>query len=173
MAKILWGFGGVVFTDGVTTATFSGGIGTIDYRPIQPMFQTVNDGMASRLRGFHAYLSLQELYNVDSDDYIQYQNLATIISGMVSSTEQKTITITPRNDSTIEGSLTYTCILLSSIKPADLHRVKTGQRMGLEFMDIRKLTSIPTTVSDTDVDTYVDDSGDTYVDDSGDSYVDQ
>ena len=170
MAQILWGFGGVKFDDAVTVATFSGAVGKITYIPIQSQFPNINDGISSRLRGYRVEIDVSELYNIDSDDYVQYQNLATILSGLVNSAGQGTVTITPRNDSTITNNITYTCILTSPFSPEDVHRVKTGQRVDLSFTCINKVTTIPTTVSDTAAQNYIDGT-DTYIDGT-DTYID-
>lgn len=171
-AKILFGFGGCKFDDGSIVATFDGGIGVITYTPIQITKESVDHNIISRLLGFRVTINTSELYNIDATDYIQYQRLAGMFSQMVSSTTQRTMTVTPRNDSTITNDISYECILTSKFSPSDIERLKTGQKLSLSFTCTTMQDSIPTIVSDTTADTYVDDSGDTYVDDSGDSYID-
>ena len=152
MAQILFGFGGVKIESTNYTATFSGGSGNITYSPIQLETENVDYNIVSRLLGYRVTIDISELINIDSDDYIQYQRLARILSDLVSSTTQRTVTITPRDDSTLTNSLEYECILTSSFSPEDLHRVKTGQRIALKFTCINKAVAIPRVVSDTDID---------------------
>jgi len=156
MAQILFGFGGVELIrapyTAPYTATFSGGVGKITYSPIQIVKENLNYNIVSRLFGYRVTIDISELINIDSDDHIQYQNLARILSGLVDSDEQKTVKITPRDDSTLTNNLEYECILTSSFSPEDLHRVKTGQRIALKFTCINKAVTIPRVVSDTDID---------------------
>ena len=152
MAQILFGFGGVKFDDGVSVATFSGGLGNITYSPIQLETENVEHNIVSRLLGYRVTIDVSELINIDSDDYIQYQRLTRILGGLVSSTSQRTVSITPRDDSTLTKSLKYECILTSAFSPEDVHRVKTGQRIALKFTCINKAVTIPRVVSDTDID---------------------
>lgn len=174
-AKILFGFGGVKFFKNIHgqdyTATFPGGHGKIIYTPIQLIHDTVDHGIASRLLGWRVTIDISELYNVDSDDYLEYQTLANMLSDLVDSTTQKTVTITPRDDSTITNDLTYECILTSSFSPSDIHRLKTGQNLALKFTCINKLTSIPTTVSDTTTNIYWDGTDEYW--DGTDKYIDE
>ena len=171
MAAILFGFGGCKFEkSGYTTATFSGGTGTPIYTPIQIMKENVGYDVISRLKGYRLTLEISALYNVDSDDYIQYQYLAQILTALVDSDTQQTLTLTPRDDSTITPP-TYECILTSPVTPADLHRIKIGQVMALSFTCITMQDTIPSIVSDTTAQDYWDGT-DQYVDDGADQYID-
>ena len=174
MAKILFGFGGIKLTDGTYTAEFSGASGILEFVPIQIVKENINYNIISRLLGFRLNIYLNEIYNVDDDDYVQYQYLIQIINSLVNSNGQNTITITPRNDSTITNVLSYECILASNVKPEDLHRFKLGQKINLKFQCINKINEIPYNVlSDTTANTYIDDVADTYVDENGDIYIDE
>ena len=173
MAQILFGFGGCIISDGVNIATFTGGEGTIEYIPYQKRVRAVNGNWINKLKGYDVKITCNKLYNIDSDDYVQYQKLARALSGNFVGTNQ-TLTITPRNDSTITDSLSYECYLDSSFKPEDVHRVKTGQVSGLTFMCSTLKNGIPTLISDTTeqdywngTDLYVDDGADQYIDDLG------
>ena len=180
MAQILFGFGGVSFDSNINgnrrTATFSGGSGKIVYTPIQTIVEDDDDNIDSRLRGYRVTIDISELINIDSDDYIQYQYLAQILSDLVDSDAQQYVTVTPRDDTTLTNSIEYNCILTGAFSPEDVHRVKTGQRLALSFTCINKHDTIPTVVSDTSNNTYVDDDGGTndywdgtnqYIDDLG------
>ena len=172
-AQILLGFGGCKFDDGVTVATFTGGSGIATYTPIQIIRENVDRDIVSRLLGYRVTLDCSELYNLISTDYLQYQNLATILSGLVNSAAQGKLTVTPRNDTGLDYNVEYECILTSAFSPKDIHRLKTGQVTGLQFTCINKVTNIPTLVSDTDTNNYWDgtdtywDGTNTYIDDLG------
>jgi len=155
-AKILFGFGGVKFSAGTDTATFEGGNGTITYTPIQIIKENVNHNIISRLLGYRVTINTSDLYNIDSDDYEQYQHLARILSSLVNSTLQRTVTIYPRYDTTITNDLTYECILTSAFSPDDICRIKTGQVLNLSFSCIAMQDTIPTTVSNTTESIYWD-----------------
>ncbi len=170
MAQILFGFGGVKIQGTLYTASFSGGIGKITYTPIQLRDENVDHNVVSRLLGYRVTIDISELINIDPDDYLQYQYLASILSELVDSDSQKTVTIIPRNDTTITSDLEYTCILTSPFSPDDLHRVKTGQRVSLQFTSIEKHTSIPTTVSGTTEQIYWDGTDEYW--DGTDKYID-
>ena len=159
MAQIWLGFGGCKFSKDGITATFSGGVGIPDFIPYQTILPTVNHAIASRLYGFKLVLDIKELYNLSTTDYLQYQYLAQILTALVDSDTQQTVTVTPRNDSTITP-LTFECILTSSVTPADIHRVKTGQVMPLQFTCITMQTSIPTTVGDMEDNNWVFETSD-------------
>ena len=170
MAQILFGFGGVKFDDGVSVATFSGGSGNITYSPIQLEEENVNHNIVSRLLGYRVTIEISELINIDSDDYIQYRNLADILSRLVDSDTQRTVTVTPRDDSGLTNNLTYECILTSAFSPEDVHRVKTGQKLNLSFTCVNKQLFIPTTVSDTNEQDYWDGTDNYW--DGTDNYID-
>ena len=170
MAKILFGFGGVKFDDGASVATFSGGSGKITYTPIQIVKENIEYNIVSRLLGYRVTIKISELINIDSDDYIQYRNLADILSRLVDSDTQRTVTVTPRDDSTITNDLTYECILTSAFSPEDVHRVKTGQKLNLSFTCVNKKILIPTTVSDTTASIYWDGTDEYW--DGTDNYYD-
>ena len=178
MAQILFGFGGVQFDSNINgnrrTATFAGGSGNITYTPIQIIKENMSYNILSRLKGYRVTIDITELINIDSDDYIQYQYLAQILSDLVDSDAQQYVTVTPRDDTTLTNSIEYNCILTGAFSPEDVHRVKTGQRLALSFTCINKHDTIPTVVSDTSNNTYVDDDGGTndYWDGT-DQYIDE
>jgi len=152
MAQILFGFGGVRFDDGQSVATFSGGSGLITYTPIQIKKENIDYNIISRLLGYRVTINTSELYNIDTTDYLQYQYLARILSGLVNSTTQRTVTIYPRDDDTITNDVSYECILTSDFSPQDIHRLKTGQNLSLSFTCTTMQDTIPTTISDTGLD---------------------
>lgn len=171
MAVKTWlGFGGCKFEKNGITATFTGGVGTPDYVPEQIIKKNIVPTVISRLKGFWLILDIKELYNFADTDYLQYQYLAQIITALIDDDIQQTVTVTPRDDSTITP-LSYECILTSNITPIDLHRIKMGQVQALQFTCITLQTSIPTTVGDTTTSDYWDgtntywDGSDTYIDD--------
>ena len=173
MASILFGFGGVRFDDGVSVATFSGGKGIISFKPIQIIKETVEHNISSRLIGYMVTLKISELYNLETDDWSEYQSLIRILGGMVNSTTQRTVKIYPRDDSTITNDISYECILTSDFSPEDVHRVKTGQVVDLEFTAISKVITIPNIFSDSTATIYWNgtdqyyDGTDTYYDGQG------
>ena len=155
MAQILFGFGGCIISDGVNIATFTGGEGTIEYIPYQKRVRAVNGNWINKLKGYDVKITCNKLYNIDSDDYVQYQKLAHALSGNFVGTNQ-TLTVTPRNDSTIDNSLSYECYLDSSFKPEDLHRIKLGQVAGLTFTCSTLKIGIPAVFSDSTAGIYWD-----------------
>ncbi len=164
------GFGGCKFEKDGITATFSGGVGKFTFTPIQKIYDTVNHDLSSRLKGYRLTFEISELINIDSDDYVQYQNLALILTAMINADEQETLVLTPRDDSSITPLL-YTCILTSNVSAQDLHRVNTGQKLNLKFSCIYMQSCIPATFGDTLTGDYWDgtdtywDGTDTYIDD--------
>lgn len=155
-AKIWLGFGGCKFEANGITATFSGGSGDIGFDPIQTIKENANFNFRSRTYGFHVDIVTKMLYNLDDTDYVQFENLAQILSYLVSDSEQRYITITPRYDTNLTNNLNYDCILVSKITPQDLHRIKLGQVMQLSFKVLAKQDSIPTFTSDSEGNTYWD-----------------
>ena len=147
-AKIWLGFGGCKFESDQITATFPGGDGKIDYTPLQIIKENDDFNLISRLYGYRVNIETNQLYNLADTDYQQYQYLAQILNYLVSSTSQRYVTITPRNDSTVDTPLPYDCILTSKVSSADLCKIKLGQVMSLKFLVLDKVTQIPTLASD-------------------------
>lgn len=138
----VWGFGGVRFVYGQTDVEFTGAHGDIFFIPIQETIKNDDDDIISRLHGYNVEIETMYLYNLATDDYQKYQDLADILTQMVSSDAQNTVTIYPKyNDS--YGNLSYECILDSDINLKDIARVEAGQVINLKWKAISKETDIP------------------------------
>jgi len=156
-ARILLNFGGCKFEKDGVTATFSGGKGIFEFSPIQFRRRKANGGWANKLKGYDVKSSCTELYNIESTDYEQYQALANILTALIGVDE--TVTVTPRFDG-IEETNSYECFLDSSFKPEDLHRVKIGQVVGLNFIAKDMSIQIPTNISDVETKNWVFETSD-------------
>lgn len=169
MSRILHGFGGCKFEKDGVTAIFNGGEGIIEWIPFDDLRQTVNGTYTNLLDGFNVEITCKSLYNIGSSDYLQYKHLANILTYMVGL--DQTMTVTPRNDDSMENPLSFECFLDGSITFEDIHRVKIGQVCSLKFICKDLFTSIPDSTSDELAPNYIDDSGNEYVDDSGNTYI--
>jgi hypothetical protein len=171
-AKIWLGFGGCKFEANGIEATFSGASGKVGFDPDQKIVKNVNRNYRSKLNGYDVDVETNEMYNVTDTDYLEYVELSKILTYLVntSSNSQKYVTITPRYDTGLTTNLTYNCILKSKVKPGDISRCKTGQVLGLKWLENKQ--SIPDFTSDSEAGYLVDESGNNCVDESANKVID-
>lgn len=83
------------------------------------------------------------------------------------------ITVYPNYDAVNNSSnIGYQCFLDSDIEYLQIDsRVQAGQTIKLKFICKNLITTLPTSISNPVIRTYVDISGDIYVDGSGDKYI--
>lgn len=170
-AKIWFNYGGVRLVAGGVTATFTYAWGFIEYKPVYSFRRENADfDIKSRLKGYRPVITLKKLTNVADTDYIQFQNLASILSYLVNDSTQRTVVITPRfNTGGSETNLDFTCIIDSGIKPIDTAKMKQAQQMDLQFSGIALVDSIPNIISDPLGEIYWD--GTDQYDDGTDVYI--
>jgi len=178
-AKIYGEFGGCkfVYDEGggdEITATFTGGAGWIVPEPIYYYRSRADDGtLKYRLKGVKYTIHCEELYNIDDDDYEQYQNLALILSALIfhaGDSSERYVTVYPRFNSAGPKNLSFDCIWVKGFVVKDVAAIKLGQVTDIDFEVIALQNSLPTLVSDESED-YLVDEGDDYLIDEGADYL--
>jgi len=156
---------------------FTEASGRIYYKPHYAYKRYSDNGtLKYRLDGFEIYIEMDEMYNIDSNDYTKYQNLARVLNSLVyvsTDTEDRYATITARyNDGADEKNVKYDCILTSDVSPQDIARINTGQVMALSWQANKRYNNIPDIVEGISDNYLVDENGDFLVDENGDYLTD-
>lgn len=119
------GFGNCRFVYGGIDVTITGQ-GYWDYETVDERLVNDNFRISSRVHGLRAKVYTDKLYNLETDDWQDYRKLMNIISAIISSTEQRVVTIYPRYDASYDN-VSFDCILDSPISIRDIARTEVGQ----------------------------------------------
>ena len=163
---MLFGFGGVRFDNGLDVIDFDYGRGIILPVPIfSKRRENIDRMIITRQLGFRNNITI-ELYSRSDADVAKFRNLAVMINSLTDDTEQQTMEVYPRYDSTAEINQSYEVILNSNFSVTDLANVPVGQKIELSFIAI-ELDGISTVTSDSSLSNWVDESDNRLVDESG------
>jgi hypothetical protein len=144
-AKILWGWGGVSIAYGSIQATFTTSFGVLWFELSEVVNTTKTGDELPHFKGERPIIEL-ELFNTADTDYIQWQNLAAIISA--SRIDNQPLTIYPRYTAADPGSLlNYSVRCASNFKPDDVGSKGNLQQISLTFRGKSLIQLLPTSVS--------------------------
>jgi len=134
MTESMWGYGGLKFTNNLTseTVTFEKGLGTINYVPVVDKFTNDNGYVFYKTYGWRPEITVK-LLNACTDDYLDFQTLTKLVSNCTDN--DSTINILPRYTSP-GTNLSFTCRLDSEFSYKDISRLEIGQTLELKFKSI-------------------------------------